>query len=75
MESANKMRIPLTICGFYLQFADSLLHLRIPQQLNLTLQMFYHLFLDSTNCSGFRKISCELRKFASFEAILSGTMI
>ena len=23
MESANKMRIPLKICGFHLQFADS----------------------------------------------------
>ena len=23
MESANKMQIPLTICGFHLQFADS----------------------------------------------------
>ena len=30
MESANKMRIPLTICGFHLQFADSTYNLRIP---------------------------------------------
>ena len=41
-ESANKMRIPLTICGFHSQ-------LRIPQQLNLTIQMFYYLFVDSAN--------------------------
>ena len=29
MESANKMRIPLTICGFHLQVADSTYTLRI----------------------------------------------
>ena len=28
--------------------------------------MFYHLFVDSTNCSGFRKYSCGFREFASF---------
>ena len=73
------MRIPLTICGFHLHFADSTynlripltlcgfhLQLRIPQQLNLTIQMSYHLFGDSTNCSGFRKYSCGFRKFAYF---------
>ena len=67
MESANKMRNPLTYCGFDLQFADSTynlripliiygfhLQLRIPQQLNITIQIFRHLFVDSTNCSGFR---------------------
>ena len=55
------LRIPLTICGFHLQ-------LRFLQQLNLTIQMFYHLFVDSTNCSGFRK-------FVYFRSSLSGTMI
>ena len=73
------MRIPLTICGSHLQFADSTYNLRIsflicgfqsqlriPQQLNLTLQMFYHLFVDSTNCSGFHKYCCGFRKFAYF---------
>ena len=73
------MRIPLTICGFHLQFADSTYNLRIPlatgafqlqlrilQQLNLTIQMSYHLFVDSTNCSGFRKYSCGFRKHAYF---------
>ena len=30
MESANKMRIPLTVCGFHLQFADSNYILQIP---------------------------------------------
>ena len=34
------MRIPHTICGFRLQ-------LRNPQELNLTLQMSYSLFVDS----------------------------
>ena len=28
--------------------------------------MSYHLFVDSTNCSGFRKYSCGFRKFAYF---------
>ena len=66
------MRIPLTICGFHLQFADSTyncgchLQLQIPQQLNLMIQMFYHLFVDSTNCSGFHKHCCGFRKFAYF---------
>ena len=54
MESSNKMRIQFTICGFHLQFADSTyslriplaicgfhLQLRIPQQLNLTIQMSF----------------------------------
>ena len=59
MESANKMRIPLTLCGFHLQ-------LRVPQELNLTIQMFYHLFVYSTNCSGFHKYCCGFRKFAYF---------
>ena len=30
--------------------------------------MFYHLFVDSTNCSGFRKYSCAFRKFACFSS-------
>ena len=30
MESANKTRIPLTICKLLLQFADSTYNLRIP---------------------------------------------
>ena len=55
------MRIPLTICGFHLQ-------LRIPQQLNLTIQRFYHLFVNYTNCSGSRKYSCRFRKFANFSS-------
>ena len=68
------MRIPLTVCGFYLQFADSTygcgfhLQLRIPQQLNLTIQIFFHLFVDSTTCSGFRKYSCGFRKLAYFSS-------
>ena len=58
-DSTYSLRIPPTICGFNLQ-------LRIPQQLILTTQMFYHLFVDSINCSGFRKYSCGFRKFAYF---------
>ena len=41
-NSTYNLRIPLTICGFHLQ-------LRIPQQLNLTIQMFQQLFVDSAN--------------------------
>ena len=58
-DSTYSLRIPLTICGFHFQ-------LRIPQQLNLTIQMSYHLFVDSTNCSAFRKYSCRFRKIACF---------
>ena len=63
--STNNLQIPLTIRGIHLQ-------LRIPQQLTLT---YYHLFVDSTNCSGFRKYSSGFLKLAYFGAILSGTMI
>ena len=52
----HNLRIPLTICAPRLQ-------LRIPQQHNVTIHMSYYLFVDSTNCSGFRKYSCGLRKF------------
>ena len=51
--------VPLTLCGFRLQ-------LRIPQQLNLTINMSYYLFVDSTNCSGLRKYGCGFRKFVYF---------
>ena len=53
------MRILLTICGFHIQ-------LRNPQQLNLTKQFTYYLFVDSTSCSGFRKYGCSFRKIAYF---------
>ena len=56
-DSTYTLRIPLTLCGFRL-------HLRIPQQLNLTIHMSHCLFLDSTNCFGFRKYGCGFRKFA-----------
>ena len=64
---------PQTKCGFHLQFADSTYDLRIPltvadsatAQFNDTI-FFYHLFVDSTNCSGFRKYSCGFRKLAYF---------
>ena len=58
-DSTYNLRIPLTICGFHLQ-------LRIPQKLNLTIKMSYHLFVDSTNCSAFRKYRCKFCKIACF---------
>ena len=69
MESANNMRIPRTICGFHLQ-------LRIPQQLNLTIQMFYHLFVDLTQTVlGSTNTVADSANSHIFGAILSGTMI
>ena len=53
------MRTPLKICGFPL-------HLWIPQQLILTTQMSYYLFVDSANCSGFSKYGSGFRNFAYF---------
>ena len=54
---------PQTKWGFYLQFADYTYNLRIPLticglhlQLNLTIQMSYHLIVDSTIWSGLRKL-------------------
>ena len=47
------------------QSADSTYNLRTPQQLNFSLQMSY-LFVDSTNCSGFRMNGCGFRKMAYF---------
>ena len=57
---------PQTKCGNHLLFADSTYLLRIPQQLNLTIEIIYYLFVDSTNCSGFGNYSCGLHKFADF---------
>ena len=51
--------VPLTICGFRLQLRNS-------QQLDLTIQMSYYLFVDSTNYSGFSKYSCGYLKIAYF---------
>ena len=54
------LRIPHKNCGFRLLF-------RIQQQLNLTTtHMSHYLFVDSTNCSGFRKYGCGFRNFAYF---------
>ena len=61
------MRIPLTLCGFRSQ-------LRIPQQLNVTINMSYYLFVDSKNCSGFRKTIADPANLSVFGAILSGAM-
>ena len=58
-DSPYNLRIPLTICGFCLQ-------LRFPQQLNVTIHMSYFLFVDSTNCSRFRKYSCGFYKIRLF---------
>ena len=70
MESANKMRFPLTICGFHLQFADSTCSLRTPLTIadSATAQ-----FNDTNNLlfvCGFHKLfwipQCIFRKFAYF---------
>ena len=58
-DSTYNLRIPLIVCGFRLQ-------LRIPQQLNVAIHRSYYLFVDSTNCSGFRKNNCRFSKFACF---------
>ena len=68
----KQMRIPLTVCRFHLQFADSTCSLRIrlqlrdPQQLNSTWHMSRYLCVASTNCSGFRIYDCGFRKIAHF---------
>ena len=59
--STHNLRISLTICGVRFQ-------LRILQQLNLTIHMSYYLFVDSKNCSGFRKYSCGFHKVAKFSS-------
>ena len=79
MESANKMRIPLTICGFHLQFADSPYNLRIPltvadsatAQFNDTnvLSVVPQTVLDSTNAVA------DSANSHNCGANLSGTMI
>ena len=58
-DSTHNLLIPLTVCGFRLQ-------LQIPQQLNSTIHMFNNLFVDSTNCSGFRKYGSGFRIFVNF---------
>ena len=54
LQFANS--IPLTICGFRLQ-------LRFLQQLNVTLPMSYYLFVDFTNCSGFRLFLSSFERY------------
>ena len=41
-ESAYTLRIPLTVCGFFLLF-------RLPRQLKFTKHIYFYLFIDSTN--------------------------
>ena len=69
MDSTCNLRISLTFCGFHLQ-------LRIPQQLNLTIQIFFiiclripYTVLDSANTVA------DSANSPIFWAILSGTMI
>ena len=61
-ESVNSLRISLTIFWLHLQ-------LRIPRQLQSTERIYYHLFIDSTNCSGIRKFCCWFREVACFWSI------
>ena len=55
-----------------LQFADSTYTLWTPLTVaesataQLNYKMSYDLFVDSTNCSGFRKYGCGFRKIAYF---------
>ena len=72
MESVNKMRFQLTICGFNLQFADSDYNLRI----SITVADSASAQFNDTNVpsfvcgfhklSIFRKYSCGFRIFADF---------
>ena len=75
MEFANKKRIPLTICGFHSKFADSTYNSRIPQQLNLTIQVSYHWFVDSQTVLDSANTFADSANWPIFEAIMSGTMI
>ena len=56
----------LACCGFHLQFADSTYICGFHLQDSTYIQMSYHLFVDSTNCSAFRKYSCRFLKIACF---------
>ena len=81
MESANKMRIPPTICGFHLQFADSLYNWQIP----LTVADSATAQFNDTNVlsfvCGFQTALASANTVAYsanssiFGAILSGAMI
>ena len=65
---------PQTKCGFHLQFSDSTYNLQIPLTVtdSATAQFkdtnVFQLFVDSTNCSGFRKYCCGFRKLAYFSS-------
>ena len=52
-------QILLTLCGFRLQFKDSVSNLRIPRQRNFTMHIYRYLFVGSKNCSGFRLFLSE----------------
>ena len=67
-ESTNKMRISLSTSGFRPTVCGFSLRLRILKQLNLNIRMPYYVFVDSLNCSGFRKDSCGFHKFAYFRS-------
>ena len=60
VDSTYILRIPLTVCGFRLQ-------LRIPQQLNSIIRM--SLFVDSSNCSGFRNFAYFWSDFEKYSVL------
>ena len=74
MESANKMRFQLTICGINLQFADSNYNVRISITVaDSATAQFNDTHVPSFVCgfhklSIFRKYSCGFRKLADFRS-------
>ena len=75
-DSACNLRILFIICVFRLQFADSTytcgfyLQLRILRKPKFTKHIYHYLFVDCTNCSGFRKLcSCFLKFRCGFRKI------
>ena len=70
-DSAYTLRIPLTICGIRLQFAGSAFSLRIPKHLKFSKHTCYHFFMNSTNCSRFRKTWTKRTKFETSSAFFS----
>ena len=65
-DSTYNLRIPLTICEFNLQ-------LRITQQLNLTIQMFYHFLWIPQTVPDSANTIADSANSPIFRAILSGT--
>ena len=71
----------VNLCKLCLQFADSAYNFRNPlrvcipltvahsQPLKFTKDVYYYLFKDSTNCSGFRKLACFWSDFDQYSVL------